>query len=85
MANKKLSEGVGKKIVEALKKQSEIEINPTQATNDENELEIFDEIVENYEEEALEPQESYQDESFLDDLQSENFSESLKTNEDLLL
>ena len=28
MANKKLSEGVGKKIVEALKKQSEIEVNP---------------------------------------------------------
>lgn len=28
MANNKLSEGVGKKIVEALKKQSEIEVNP---------------------------------------------------------
>lgn len=28
MANNKLSDGVGKKIVEALKKQSEIEINP---------------------------------------------------------
>jgi len=28
MADKKLSEGVGKKIVEALKKQSEIEVNP---------------------------------------------------------
>jgi len=28
MANKRLSEGVGKKIVEALKKQSEIEVNP---------------------------------------------------------
>lgn len=31
MANKKLSDGVGKKIVEALKKQSEIEITPISA------------------------------------------------------
>jgi hypothetical protein len=36
MANNKLSEGVGKKIVEALKKQSEIEVNPisSKATGD---------------------------------------------------
>lgn len=35
MANKKISDGVGKKIVEALKKQSEIEINPKSTQDDE--------------------------------------------------
>jgi len=42
MANKKLSDGVGKKIVEALKKQSEIEIT-AKGSQDEAELtESFD-------------------------------------------
>lgn len=42
MANNRLSEGVGKKIVEALKKQSEIEINPTQT----EEVEDFNSLTE---------------------------------------
>lgn len=46
MTNKKLSEGVGKKIVEALKKQSEIEINPASSSVA---LEDMEEIQPNYE------------------------------------
>ena len=40
MANKKLSDGVGKKIVEALKKQSEIEVNPISAKESQEETEL---------------------------------------------
>lgn len=46
MTNKKLSEGVGKKIVEALKKQSEIEINPASSSVA---LEDMEETQPNYE------------------------------------
>ncbi len=45
MANSKLSEGVGKKIVEALKKQSEIEVNPVSSVSAQKEEATFlDEI-----------------------------------------
>lgn len=40
MAGKKLSEGVGKKIVEALRKQSEIEITPIPNKKEEENIEI---------------------------------------------
>lgn len=50
MANNRLSEGVGKKIVEALKKQSEIEVNPisTEQVDDLSSLaqDTFDTITE---------------------------------------
>lgn len=43
MANKRLSEGVGKKIVDALKKQSEIEINPMSSDVNQDELDLLSE------------------------------------------
>lgn len=43
MANKRLSEGVGKKIVDALKKQSEIEINPISSDVNQDELDLLSE------------------------------------------
>lgn len=54
MAGKKLSEGVGKKIVEALRKQSEIEITPIPNKKEEETIEI----EENFEisEEITEPE-----------------------------
>ncbi len=54
MAGKKLSEGVGKKIVEALRKQSEIEITPIPNKKEEENIEI----EENFEisEEITEPE-----------------------------
>ncbi len=41
---KKVSEGVGKKIVEALKKQSEIEVNPISAEDEADNLNVLDEL-----------------------------------------
>ncbi|MDD3436266.1 MAG: hypothetical protein PHC64_03830 [Candidatus Gastranaerophilales bacterium] len=63
MANKRLSDGVGKKIVEALKKQSEIEITPVAKSESREEglLETFDMT------EAT-PEEVFQEEDFLENL-----------------
>lgn len=75
MANKKLSDGVGKKIVEALKKQSEIEINPIPARKTkEDELNIFDEFSESSENEISNIQDTFQAESF-EDAYSDTLSE----------
>lgn len=41
---RKVSEGVGKKIVEALKKQSEVEINPISSNEEADEMSILDEL-----------------------------------------
>lgn len=63
MATKKSPEGVGKKIVEALKKQSEIEITPIGAnTNEPEEIETFEDIPDTFEDELS--MESGQQESF---------------------
>lgn len=43
---RKVSEGVGKKIVEALKKQSEIEVNPASGNVEDNDFGILDELSE---------------------------------------
>ncbi len=76
MATKKLSEGVGKKIVEALKKQSEIEISPVSAEKEREEQETFD-----YEDTEL--KDNLQDDSFLDELSSGDYSEKQsETNEE---
>lgn len=48
MANKKLSDGVGKKIVEALKKQSELDVNSA-ATEEEIEFEPQESLIEDSE------------------------------------
>lgn len=71
MANKKLSEGVGKKIVEALKKQSEIEITPIAA--EESQAEDFSNTFGT--EESLEDvfSEESQQEDFLGNLPSEDY------------
>lgn len=47
MANNRLSEGVGKKIVEALKKQSEIEVNPISSEVVENNFAEENDFLEN--------------------------------------
>lgn len=72
MATKKLSDGVGKKIVEALKKQSEIEINPVPYEQEQEEINSFDEIVETLSEINTEPGSEIPEESFLDDFSSDN-------------
>lgn len=79
MANKKISDGVGKKIVEALKKQSEIEINPiSENRNQEDDLitEDFDTQDIFQEESQGLTQEEYQDTEqegdFLDNLPSDD-------------
>lgn len=76
MANKKLSEGVGKKIVEALKKQSEIEITPVPAEAPQEELEsLSNQFSNSFENETIE--DSFQEEDLLDNLPSEDFLENL--------
>lgn len=77
MANKKLSDGVGKKIVEALKKQSEIEINP-KSDNDEVQEDVFTESFSN---ESSNAQETFQDGDFLDNLPTDDYLGSLANNE----
>ena len=79
MANKKLSDGVGKKIVEALKKQSEVEITPIRANkNQEDEvISVLDEIAENFENEFEEVQNTSEDESFLDEISLEQTYKNL--------
>lgn len=75
MANKKISDGVGKKIVEALKKQSEIEINPVPNSKSRNEEpDIFDEISEKFEDTTSDIQESSHINN-IEDSFSETFSD----------
>lgn len=75
MANKRLSDGVGKKIVDALKKQSEIEINAIPSDENQGELELlaeesietgFDSIENPFQEspQVDEPQEYFEDHAF---------------------
>lgn len=75
MATKKVSDGVGKKIVEALKKQSEIEIIPV-SSNDSQEEEFITEDFDTQdifqEEFNTEAQESSQESDFLDSLPSDD-------------
>lgn len=75
MANKKLSEGVGKKIVEALKKQSEIEISPVSAKN-QDDLEALTDELSN----AFDAQDTTNDE--LQDAFSDNFADTIHQESD---
>lgn len=62
MANKKLSEGVGKKIVEALKQQSEIEVTPiTEKPSQEEDI-----LNESFGNEDITSQDIFESESFAD-------------------
>ena len=74
---KKISEGVGKKIVEALKKQSEIEVNPMKETQDEEVFETLnDDLSEILGDDSQE--EDFEEESF-DDLQEDNYLDNLSS------
>lgn len=75
MVNKRLSDGVGKKIVDALKKQSEIEINAIPLDENQDELELlaeesietgFDSVENPFQEASQvdEPQEYFEDHAF---------------------
>lgn len=80
MANKKLSDGVGKKIVEALKKQSEIEITPISAEQAEaDEFSSAFGAEEQIVNEAF--QDNFQQEDLLGSLPSDDFINELPTNE----
>ena len=68
MTNKKLSDGVGKKIVEALKKQSEIEITPKEGQ---------DELAESFDVENTIEQDTFSNEDLLESLASDDDLESL--------
>lgn len=73
MANKKISDGVGKKIVEALKKQSEIEITPIRNESAKEENDLLDSLVDESEEST---NEYTSDEDLLDNLSKEESFES---------
>ncbi|HNW26007.1 MAG TPA: hypothetical protein PLG15_02995 [Candidatus Gastranaerophilaceae bacterium] len=75
MANSKLSEGVGKKIVEALKKQSEIEINPVSSVSAQKEESTFlDDIPGFFEQASSAPQQKAEEpeDDFLASLESDS-------------
>jgi hypothetical protein len=76
MANKKISDGVGKKIVEALKKQSEVEITAKGSQEDAELTDSFD--VENANE-----QDAFSNDDLLESLASSNedYLESLSSQE----
>lgn len=78
MATKKLSEGVGKKIVEALKKQSEIEITPISATENQDEFEsLNDELSQAFDNEIEESEDIFEETDFLEELQEESLDTEL--------
>lgn len=81
MANKKVSEGVGKKIVEALKKQSEIEITPVSAARSQDDLEaLSDEFSHAFDNEAEES--AFEETSFIEESQDdENYLDSISIEE----
>ena len=83
MANKKISEGVGKKIVEALKKQSEIEVNPLSVKNNREEFEaLTDELANAFENESEVSQDIFEDGDFLENLATGDNLENLAVNEE---
>lgn len=71
MANKKLSDGVGKKIVEALKKQSEIEITPI--PKEEN---LDDELLESFDINSSDSNQDLQDDNLLENFSSNDYLEN---------
>lgn len=78
MANKKISDGVGKKIVEALKKQSEIEINAVPSEEKQEELYISNEDLSNiFDSESKISDESFNEADFLENLSADDDLEKL--------
>lgn len=76
---KKLSDGVGKKIVEALKKQSEIEVAPA-AEEKHDELETLAEEL-TFAAETARSQEPFPENDFLENLPSDDYLEALSEKE----
>lgn len=81
MATNKLSDGVGKKIVEALKKQSEIEINPIATEEIEENFETFNDESSNAFNIETDIVQDDSEGSFLDNLSSDNYLDELSSNE----
>ena len=85
MANKKISDGVGKKIVEALKKQSEIEINPISTHGSSGDLEsVTDAISACFGNSASDIEDVFQESNFSGENSIENYSYDLDPGEDSL-
>lgn len=81
MANKKLSEGVGKKIVEALKKQSEIEITPSSSSSSQDDLDsLTDELTDAFNTDESASMDDFQEEDLIDNAQSDDFLENIAAN-----
>lgn len=84
MANRKLSDGVGKKIVEALKKQSEIEVNPAPQKNNEDDLEaLTNELADAFNNQDSDTEDVFQDEGFSVETapDSDDYLENITANE----
>lgn len=79
---KKLSDGVGKKIVEALKKQSEIEVTPAAEEVQHEEFEtLTDELSTAFDNEPAGAQEPFPESDFLDNLPPDDYLETLAEKE----
>lgn len=85
MASKKISDGVGKKIVEALKKQSEIEINPISSHERSDDLEsLADTISTGFEDTSSDIEDVFEESSFLGESFTESTLADLDTSEESL-
>lgn len=84
MANRKLSDGVGKKIVEALKKQSEIEVNPSPKNKSDEDLEaLTNELTDAFNNQVPEIENAFQEEEFSveEAPEQDNYFENIKSDE----
>lgn len=81
MANKKISDGVGKKIVEALKKQSEIEITPLSTNENQEQLETLTNELDALSSQSEVAENVFQEEDFLENLPSDDELENLAISE----
>lgn len=88
MANNKISDGVGKKIVEALKKQSEIEITPIpkaeSTATEENDF-LSDDSLESFVNQSDKTQDLFQKDDFLNNLPSDDDIESFTGTEENII
>jgi len=82
MANNKLSDGVGKKIVEALKKQSEIEITPISKAETNEDAFLTEDSLEAFVTDSTESQDLFQKDDFLNNLPSDDDLEDLVNGEE---
>jgi hypothetical protein len=82
MANRKISDGVGKKIVEALKKQSEIEINPVSTIKNNSSIENLEEMASNdFNTQNIESENIFNEEDFMNNSFLEDANEKFASNE----